>query len=255
LGSHVTDALIRQGESVFVVDNLSSGRLSHLEAALASGRATFTFGDVADPTAGWVSDLPVGGNVKLTAVFHFATRGDLDEPGTITCINLALAVHAPLVVVHRHCSADRYEDSAIARAVRNRGLDARVVRFDHAFGPRMSDNDGQLVPGLIKAALKGMPLLTFYDGSKRTHALIYVSDAVNMIVRASVSSPVSADSAKITAEQEWELREIADVVMRVADIDPRPHGMPALGLPELNAFEAGMAKTVAWFRDGRLAYI
>lgn len=40
LGSHLVDALLRRGDEVVVVDNLSTGRLSNLDGAIASGRAT-----------------------------------------------------------------------------------------------------------------------------------------------------------------------------------------------------------------------
>ena len=48
MGSHLVDALIGEGETVRVLDDLSTGRLENLDAAAATGRLEFTEGSVAD---------------------------------------------------------------------------------------------------------------------------------------------------------------------------------------------------------------
>jgi nucleoside-diphosphate-sugar epimerase len=47
LGSHLSNSLVDDGDSVIIIDNLSSGRVRNLDHAISSGRATFIFGDVA----------------------------------------------------------------------------------------------------------------------------------------------------------------------------------------------------------------
>src|SRR5438552_3707495 len=48
IGSHLTDALLAMGESVVVLDNLSTGRLQNLDSAGTSGRFRFVQGSVLD---------------------------------------------------------------------------------------------------------------------------------------------------------------------------------------------------------------
>jgi nucleoside-diphosphate-sugar epimerase len=47
IGSHLSNALVDDGEAVVIVDNLSTGHVRNLEHAVSSGRATFLYGDVA----------------------------------------------------------------------------------------------------------------------------------------------------------------------------------------------------------------
>jgi nucleoside-diphosphate-sugar epimerase len=49
VGCHLANALVAGGDETVIVDNLSSGRVRNLETALSTGRATFVYGDVAQP--------------------------------------------------------------------------------------------------------------------------------------------------------------------------------------------------------------
>jgi nucleoside-diphosphate-sugar epimerase len=63
LGSHLSSALVDDGQYVIIIDNLSSGHVRNLEHAVSSGRATFIYGDVA-----------VSVN-EITELLHLALRG------------------------------------------------------------------------------------------------------------------------------------------------------------------------------------
>lgn len=64
IGSHLVEALVEHGHLVRVLDNLSTGRLSNLEAVL--GVVEFVAGDVCDEPL--VNDLMHG----VDYVFHLA---------------------------------------------------------------------------------------------------------------------------------------------------------------------------------------
>jgi nucleoside-diphosphate-sugar epimerase len=49
VGSHLADRLIDSGDDVVILDDLSSGFVRNLEYAMASGRATFVYGNAATP--------------------------------------------------------------------------------------------------------------------------------------------------------------------------------------------------------------
>jgi UDP-glucose 4-epimerase len=51
IGSNLVDALIERGAQVHVVDDLTSGRLSNIEAHIQSGRVGFTKADLREPGA------------------------------------------------------------------------------------------------------------------------------------------------------------------------------------------------------------
>src|SRR3954466_3704406 len=55
IGSHLTDALIARGDTVTVLDDLTTGRISNLEFALSSGQVEFVEGSTSDAPV--VNDL------------------------------------------------------------------------------------------------------------------------------------------------------------------------------------------------------
>ena len=72
IGSHVVDALVERGDSVRVLDDLSSGRRSNLDAALAAG-AELAVGDITDKR--FVDDRLAG--FAPERIFHLAAQVDV----------------------------------------------------------------------------------------------------------------------------------------------------------------------------------
>ena len=106
IGSHVVDALVARGDSVTVIDNLSTGKESNLERAVQGGARLFV-ADVRD--AGAVAAIFEG--ARPAVVFHLAAQIDVrhsvEEPaddatanvlGTIGVLEAARAVGARRVV-------------------------------------------------------------------------------------------------------------------------------------------------------------
>jgi UDP-glucose 4-epimerase len=87
IGSNLVDALIARGDRVTVIDNLSSGKRSNLEAALAAGAQLHEL-DVRDADA--VADLFAV--VRPQLVFHLAAQIDVRhsvaDPGADAVVNV-----------------------------------------------------------------------------------------------------------------------------------------------------------------------
>ena len=73
LGSHLVDALIARGDSVVVVDNLSTGRIENLSSAISSGFCTFVYFDLNDSTSSLSGVLREQSAPPIYRVFHFAS--------------------------------------------------------------------------------------------------------------------------------------------------------------------------------------
>jgi nucleoside-diphosphate-sugar epimerase len=110
LGSHLVDRLVRNGEHVIVLDNLSTGRLGNLEKPILDGAVTFVYEDVAASlqTLRATIDTVPGG--KLSAIYHLASPaspkayGEMpwqtigaNVTGTMSLIDLALEREAMLL--------------------------------------------------------------------------------------------------------------------------------------------------------------
>jgi dTDP-glucose 4,6-dehydratase/UDP-glucuronate decarboxylase len=82
LGCHLVDALLRSGEDVIIVDNLSTGNLRNIERALQSTRCTFVFGDVAHPLPTFEPLLePILAGRRLDKIYHLASPASPDAYG------------------------------------------------------------------------------------------------------------------------------------------------------------------------------
>ncbi len=73
LGSHLVDALVAAGDRVVVIDDLSTGRLRNLEAAISTGKTTFVYGDVAKPADETRALLLESGATAIDRIFHLAS--------------------------------------------------------------------------------------------------------------------------------------------------------------------------------------
>jgi nucleoside-diphosphate-sugar epimerase len=83
VGSHLVDALLAAGEEVIIVDNLSTGSLRNVEAALRSRSCTFLFGDVAQPVDKLVAQLETAlSGRRLDKIYHLASPASPDAYGT-----------------------------------------------------------------------------------------------------------------------------------------------------------------------------
>ena len=82
LGSHLVDRLLRDGDDVIIVDNLSTGSLRNIEGAIESARCTFVFADVAQPIASLRQELEAGlKRRRLSRIYHLASPASPDAYG------------------------------------------------------------------------------------------------------------------------------------------------------------------------------
>jgi len=110
LGSHLVDALVADGDSVIVIDDLSTGRLRNLEAAVSTGRTTFAYGDVSKSADATRALLYESGAIAIDRIFHLASPASpkaygenqlatlaVNGIGTMALIEIALEHRAQFV--------------------------------------------------------------------------------------------------------------------------------------------------------------
>jgi dTDP-glucose 4,6-dehydratase len=218
LGSHLCDALLAEGYSVIVVDNLLTGRTSNLDHLRNDSRFEFRQLDI---------NLPFDCG-KIDYVFHFACPASpvdymkhgietlkVGSLGTLHALELAHKYGAryltsstsecygdplenpqketywgnvnPIGPRSVYDEAKRFSEALTMAYHRYHKLDTRIVRIFNTYGPRMQLNDGRVVPNFMKQALRGEDLTVFGDGSQ-TRSFCYVSDEVDGFIRLSKSN-------------------------------------------------------------------
>ncbi len=300
LGSHLVDALVKRGVSVVVVDNLVTGRLANLGAAISTGRVTFVYADCATDAASMRAVFSEAGVRGIDAIYHLASPScpDMDEThaweavavnvsGTLSLIDVAVENNARFIFAstaelsgdpHVGSSAEldpalvdahacylvskRFGESAVAAAVRERGLDGRIVRFANCYGPRMPKSDARLIPMLMDAALNRRPL-EIPIGANQTLSLTYVTDAVDALRLVGEHRDGKLPPLDIGPDAASSIRHIAESIAAQAPAvtviehgRQREHrlerrldvrGVRALGWRPAMPVEDGLRRTFRWY--------
>ncbi|HEX4507309.1 MAG TPA: NAD-dependent epimerase/dehydratase family protein [Alphaproteobacteria bacterium] len=214
IGSHLADALLKRGDRVRVLDNLSTGKRENLDP-----RATLTVGDVADAAAVAKAMEGVDGCFHLAAVAS-VELGNRDWLGThranltgaITIFDAARRAQpdrtVPVVYASSAAVYGDNPDLPLAETAQTRPMSAygadklgcelhgRVAahvhgvrtagcRFFNVYGPRQ--DPGSPYSGVISIFFnrigRGQGITIFGDGGQ-TRDFIYVADVVDALLRA-----------------------------------------------------------------------
>jgi nucleoside-diphosphate-sugar epimerase len=151
---------------------------------------------------------------------------------------------------------------------RQYGLDARIVRIFNTYGPHSQMDDGRIVPNFITQALSGQPLTIHGEGAQ-TRSLCYVSDLVDGLVRALFTPGTAGEVYNLGNPEEHSVRAFAELIVRlcasssVLVYEPKRQDDPERRRPDIRkakeklgwmptvGLEAGMTRTIEWFRQER----
>jgi UDP-glucose 4-epimerase len=277
IGSHLAEALLARGDEVSVLDSLSTGRLSNLEAVRDNSRFSFTQGSVLDELAvdqavrecDVVVHLAAAVGVKLIveqplyslttnirgaisvleAAHRYRRKAMVASSSEIYGKNNSEALDetsdrilgSPAVARWAY-STSKAVDEILAYAYhRERGLPTIVVRLFNTVGPRQSPAYGMVIPRFVRQALAGEPLTVYGDGSQ-TRCFCHVADVVRVLTALLDEPKAEGDVFNVGSSEEISIEELAKLVIaRTASSSELVH------LPYDVAYEAGfedMAKRV-----------
>lgn len=222
IGSHLVDALVDQGASIRVVDNLSSGLLENIQSHIDSGRVAFHQSDLLAPNVAqeMAKDMDV--------VFHLAAihggRGYIDlhqancaqnliidglsikaaheagvdrfvfaSSGCVYPVTLQMDVNKEVyltedIVDPPYEADDTYgwaklmAELTLKAYYKDYGLKSASCRFFTAYGERCTENHA-IVAMIGRAFLKQNPFEVWGDGTQ-VRNWTYVSDIVNGLILA-----------------------------------------------------------------------
>ena len=267
LGSHLADALLADGWSVVVVDNLLTGRRANLAHLGNEPRFEFVEKDICQP-------FDLG---KVEYVFHFASPASPEDYhahgietlqvgsiGTFHALEVACKYGAKyLVSSTSECYGDplehpqketywghvnpvgprsvydeakRFTEAATVAYRRYHNVDVRIARIFNTYGPRMQIRDGRVVPNFMRQALNGEDLTVYGDGNQ-TRSFCYVSDEIDGFLRLAKSDehlPVN-----IGNPNEFTILECAQSVLKVTGsksrirYEPLPQDDPKQRRPDI----------------------
>ncbi|MCQ4209792.1 UDP-glucuronic acid decarboxylase family protein [Streptomyces longispororuber] len=244
LGSHLCEALLYRGDTVWCLDNFSTGTPANVTHLLPEPRFRLVSCDVTEP-------FEVPGPVH--AVAHLASPASppdyhrlpletlaVGSRGTDNALRLALHHDARLLLastseaygdpeVHPqpedywghvnpvgprsvYDEAKRYAEALTMAYRRSLGANTGIVRIFNTYGPRMRPHDGRVVSTFLRQALTGRPLTIFGDGGQ-TRSFCYVDDLVRGLT--AMLDSCAAGPVNLGNPAEFTVRELADLVLQV----------------------------------------
>ena len=237
IGSHLTDALLAGGDEVTVYDNLSTGRLSNLDSALAAG-VDLVEGDILD------RDLleRVMQSVRPDTVFHLAAQGEvqrsIEQPAFDATVNVVGTIN--LIEASREAGVGRFVFASTGGAIYGEGsrinlpateseetaplcqyglskracemyldlyrrlcmFNSVALRFANVYGPRQTPKgEAGAVAIFGELLMAGQNPVVFGDG-QQTRDFVFIDDLIEAILAASrsdVQGPVNLGSGEETS--------------------------------------------------------
>ena len=258
IGSNLAEALLAQGYSLRILDDLSSGKRSNL--ALDNPRVELIEGDVAD--AALVAQVMRG----CQAVVHLAAvasvQASVEDPvrthqsnfiGTLnvceamrqTGVKRVLFASSAAVYGNNGEGESIVEDTAKSPLTpyasdklasehyldfyrRQHGLEPVIFRFFNVFGPRQDPSSpySGVISIFCERALKGLPITIFGDG-EQTRDFIYVGDLVQILLQALKASQVQEGAINVGLNRATTLKQMLTALGEVVGALPPVTYAPA----------------------------
>jgi UDP-glucose 4-epimerase len=261
IGSNLVDALLARGDEVTVVDDISTGRRSNLDGALAAG-AELAELDIRDAAA--VAEL--ASERKPEALFHLAAQIDvrksLEDPAFDAAINvggtanvldaargcgcgrvvfvstggaiygegegqdLPLGEDAPIAPMSAYGQSKYAAEGYLALYERLYGLSGISLRLGNVYGPRQDPLGEAGVIAIFCGLLDSGGRPTVFGDGTQTRDYIYVGDVVAAALAAAeseLSGPVNIGTGR-----ETDVLELAAALKRLGGAESfEPEFAPA----------------------------
>jgi len=257
IGSHLVEELLRRGESVRVLDDLSSGKRANLAAAAAAAGAALPElfeGDVADQalarraTEGIdyvlhqaaIPSVPrsvadparsnhanIDGTLSILLAARDAGVKRLVFAGSSSVYGDAAALpkreDMPYNALSPYALQKQVGEQYLRMFTALYGLETVTIRYFNVFGPRQDPSSpySGVISLFVKAAREGRAPTIYGDGGQ-TRDFTYVANVVDGVLRATAAAGVSGQVINVATSGRVSLNDLWAQVRALlsADVDP-----------------------------------
>lgn len=250
IGSHLVERLLRDGESVVVLDDFSTGSERNLAGVAGHPRLRLIQGGVSeqcDLTAlvaecRFVFHLAAAVGVELVVTSPIRTiETNLRETEAILVAAAAggvpllltstsevygkstrsefaeeddLLIGAPTLGRWSYACSKLMDEFLALAYMRERGLPVTVVRLFNTVGPRQTGRYGMVLPRFVSAALRGEPLRVYGDGGQ-SRCFCHVADTVEALRRLQLAPDARGEVVNVGNDQPITIRALAERVLEL----------------------------------------
>ena len=269
IGSHLADALLKAGNDVSILDDLSTGSIENVQHLKRHARFKYTLDSVFNkPVMAELID-------EADVIFHLAAAVGVwlivENPvqtiqtnvkGTEIVLDLAAKKKKRVVIFSTSevygksnngkfaedgdlilgptfkgrwsYAASKIIDEFLALAYyKEKKLPVIIVRLFNTVGPRQTGRYGMVLPRFVNQALTGEPITVFGDG-KQTRTFTHVRDAVGAIVQLAAHPKAIGEIFNIGGDGETSIEGLAKLVK-----DLLKSQSPIVYVPYDQAYEEG----------------
>ena len=247
IGSHLAEKLLARGDSVFVVDDLSTGRFENIAHLRGHELFGFAIEDIAHEN---VMDRLIS---ECDVVFHLAAAVGVElivkDPvhvietnvkGCETVLRIAARYRKKVMLASTSevygkstevpfledadrvlgpttksrwsyaCSKAMDEFLALAYA-KQVGLPVVIMRFFNTVGPRQTGRYGMVMPRFVRQALMGQPITVYGDG-QQSRCFCHVGDVTNAILLLADEPTAEGQVFNVGSTEEVTILQLAEHV-------------------------------------------
>ena len=254
IGSHLSDAYIKRGDEVYVIDDLSTGSIENIQHLKSHPRFHYTIDSVHNqPVTAELIDqcdvifhLAAAVGVKLIVESPVRTI-ETNVRGTEVVLSVAnkkkkkVLVASTSEVYGLSSDVPFREDGnlvmgattkgrwsyACSKAIdeflalaywREKKLPTIVVRLFNTVGPRQTGQYGMVIPTFVRQALAGRPITVYGDGTQ-SRCFGYVGDVVGALMKLMDNSEAVGQVFNIGSNEEISIRALAERVKAITQSD------------------------------------
>lgn len=245
IGSHIAEELVHRGETVRVLDNLSTGKKENLSGVI--GRLDFLEGDVRDIDA--CRRAVRGADHVLHQAALASVTGSVADPLLTNAINVTGTLNLLLAArdasvrsfVLASSSAAYGDDPGLSKLEGEEGkalspygvsklagekyceafhvlfgMKAAALRYFNVFGPRQDPRSeyAAVIPVFITKALEGERPVIYGDG-EQSRDFIYVKSVVEANILAAESPAAGGETINIASGTSLTVNALLDAVNRI----------------------------------------
>lgn len=256
IGSHLAETLLRQGNDVTVLDDLSTGSRDNIRHMMHPSGLMFVEGTVLD------QHLVDGLADRADVVYHMAAavgvRFILDHPlrsietnvhGTEVVLKACArgrkkvlimsssevygkrlntpfqetddrVLGAPSTTRWSYAATKALDEFLALAYYRERYLPAIVVRLFNVCGPRQAGRYGMVVPNFVQQALRGEDI-TVHDDGQQVRSFSDVSDIVNGLTLLADTAPAVGEVFNLGSGEAVTILELAERIKALTDSQSR----------------------------------
>jgi len=250
IGSHLAEELIRRGNKVCVVDDLSTGNLDNIQHLQGNGRLSLVFGSVLDrylmerlvEESDVIYHLAAAVGVKYI-MEHPLKAIQTNVHGTEMILELASKRKQKVMLastseVYGKDGGVPYRESgnrlmgatttsrwsyACTKALdefmalayfKEREVPVVIARFFNTCGPKQAGQYGMVIPRFVRNALLGKPIVVYGDGTQ-TRCFTYIGDVVRAVITLMETEEAIGEVFNVGNTQEIQISELAQKVIEL----------------------------------------